>query len=288
MSAAIKYAEIPKADTVRPAEFAVAESGVTVDRRMALRLAAGVALAAPGCMQIAQPDEREAKPSQPQPTPETPGKATRRLFTIHVDGSTKWEERSPINEKWHELSGWTKVRGDLLNAWSAVPGDVKPQFVAWLTPKHAAELRQVEGVKKVVAHKPGDPVKVTIGPLRQQLTEKAGDGKRNLIVILGPNSWSNSTDVSDFQPDKEIAEQWATDLKSVEGVKVEAIKAAKWDVINKAGVHIGPRPGQIRIVVEGESVPEKVLKTIQSHPQTEKLQWDHAEVIYKCPPCGRG
>ena len=264
------------------------ESARTVDRRMALRMAAGAALAAPGCTQLSQPNEREAKPSQPQPTPKSPAKATRRLFTIHVEGSTKWEERAPILDKWNELSGWTKVRGDLLNAWTAVPGDVKPQFVAWLTPKHAAELRQVEGVKKVVAHKPGKPVKVEIGPLRQQLTEKAAEGQRNLIVILGPNSWSNSPGVSDFQPDKEIAEQWAMDFKSDEGVTVEAIKAAKWDVINKAGVHIGPRPGQIRIIIEGDTVPEKVLKTLQSHPQTEKLQWDHAEVIYNCPPCGMG
>ncbi len=175
---------------------------------MALRLAVGAALATPGCTQLAQPNEREAKPSQPQPTPKAPAKVTRGLFTIYVEGTTKWEERAPILDKWNELSDWTKVRGDLLNAWSAVPGDVKPQFVAWLTPKHAAELRQIEGVKKVVTHKSGEPVNAAIGPLRQRLTEKSREGQRNLIVILGPNSWSNSPSVSDFQSVEEIAEQW--------------------------------------------------------------------------------
>ena len=39
---------------------------------------------------------------------------------------------------------------------------------------------------------------------------------------------------------------------------------------------------------DGDKVPKEVLKTLQSHPQTERLQWDHAEVIYNCPPCGMG
>jgi hypothetical protein len=47
-------------------------------------------------------------------------------------------------------------------------------------------------------------------------------------------------------------------------------------------------PGQIRVVIEGDEVPKKVLKTLQSHSQTERLQWDHAEVIYNYPPCGMG
>ncbi len=266
----------------------------SVNRRMALRLAAGAAVASSGCSLLQAPEEDAADPSKkPRPnggSPSTPNAAvgTRRLFTIQVEGSSKWEERVPIIDKWNKLSGLVSQQGDLLNTWSATPEDLKPEFTAWLKPATAAALRKVGGVKQVVVHKPGDPVKATIGPLRQQLTEPPADGKRNLIVILGPNSWSNSTRVSDFEATGKIAKHWAQDLKSVEGVSVEAIKAAEWDVINKAAMHIGPNPGQIRISVEGDAVPEKVLRTIQSHPQTERLQWDHAEVIYNCPPCGRG
>lgn len=267
-----------------------AQPELGLNRRTALRIAAGVALTAPGCAPSEGLDKGKARPvpaQSPQPQPQ-PAKATRRLFTIQVEGSTRWEERAPIHEKWHELSGWTRVRGDLLNEWSVTPDSVKPEFVAWLTPKHAAELRKVDGVRKVMAHQPGDPVQPQIGPLRQPMTEKAGEGKRNLIVVLGPNSWSNSTAVFDFQSQEKIAEQWASDFEDLETVTVESIQAAKWDVINKAGFHIGSRPGQIRIVIQGDSVPEKVLKTVQAHPQTERLQWDHAEVIYNCPPCGMG
>lgn len=266
----------------------------SVNRRMALRLAAGAAVASSGCSLLQAPEDDEASPAKNPGSngekPSTPKSAvaTRRLFTIQIEGSSKWEERSPILDKWNELSSLVRQNGDLLNTWSATPENLKPEFTAWLKPATAAALRKVDGVKQVVAHKPGDPVKAAIGPLRQQLTEPPADGKRNLIVLLGPNSWSNSTGVSDFEPAGKIAKQWTQELKFVEGVSVEAIKAAEWDVINKAGMHIGPNPGQIRISVEGDSVPEKVLKTIQSHPQTERLQWDHAEVIYNCPPCGMG
>jgi hypothetical protein len=264
----------------------------SINRRGILTLAAEAVVAAPGCSLLEAPEDEPAA-SVPGKKREKPSKpksvvGTRRLFTISVEGSSKWEERSPILDKWNELSSLVRMNGDLLNAWSATPEDLKPEFVGWLKPTTAAELRKVDGVKAVVAHKPGDPVKSTIGPLRRQLTEPPTDGKRNLIVVLGPNSWSNSTGVSDFEPHDKIASKWADELKSVEGVSVEPIKAAKWDVINKAGVHIGPRPGQIRVVIEGDEAPEKVLNTLQSHPQTERLQWDHAEVIYNCPPCGMG
>lgn len=265
----------------------------SMNRRGVLTLAAGAVVATPGCSLLEAPEDKAAPEKKPGTSGENPSQpksavGTRRLFTITVEGSSKWEERSSILDKWNELSGLVRQNGDLLKTWSATPEDLKPEFVAWLKPKTAAEMRKVDGVKSVVAHKPDDPVKSTIGPLRRQLTEPPTDGKRNLIVILGPNSWSNSTGVSDFESNDKIAKQWEQDLKSVEGVSISVVKAAKWSEINGAGFHIGPNPGQIRITVEGDSVPDEALKIIQSHPQTERLQWDHAEVIYNCPPCGMG
>jgi hypothetical protein len=184
----------------------------SINRRGILTLAAGAVVAVSGCSLLQAPEDEPAAsdPGKPGPNGEKPSNpksavGTRRLFTISVEGSSKWEERGPILDKWNELSGLVRMNGDLLNAWSATPEDLKPEFVGWLKPKTAAELRKVDGVKAVVAHKSGDPVKSTIGPLRQQLTEPPADGKRNLIVVLGPNSWSNSTGVSDFEPSDEIA-----------------------------------------------------------------------------------
>lgn len=265
----------------------------SMNRRGILTLAAGAVVATPGCSLLEAPDDEAAPERKPGANGETPSQlksavGTRRLFTITVEGSSKWEERSPILDKWNELSSLIIQKGDLLKLWSATPEDLKPEFVGWLKPKTAAELRKVAGVKSVVARKPGDPVKSAIGPLRGQLTKPPTDGKRNLIVILGPNSWSNSPEMKSSQTTGEIANKLAEQLKSVEGLTISVVKAAKWSEINGAGFHIGPNPGQIRITVEGDSIPEEALKIIQAHPQTERLQWDHAEVIYNCPPCGMG
>lgn len=263
----------------------------TVNRRFALKAAVGAIVATPGCSLLEAPEEKSGSAPKEKPAsekPAAPEEATRRLFTIYVKGGTKVEDRGDINARWHELSTAVTQSGDVLRQWN--PGTVgeEPQFIAWLKPTTAAMLRKNPQVERVEARKPGDPVKSTIGPLRQQLTEPPSDGKRNLIVLLGQNSWSSSPNMKSPQTTAEIAKKWTEQLKSVEGLSISVVKAAKWSEINGAGFHIGPNPGQIRITVEGDTVPEEALKIIQSHPQTERLQWDHAEVIYNCPPCGMG
>ena len=271
----------------------MSDTFTTVNRRAILNLAAGFAVVSPGCSMLKTPQEDsgtatpKTKLKRPPVDPEETGQATRRLFTISLQ-ETRPQDQPAIQAQCQDLSNQARQTGDVLKPWGPAVAGSAFHLTGWLTPVTAAAFRKLKTVRQVEAHKPGAPVEPTFTPFRQQLTDSPPDGKRNLIVILGPNSWSNSPDLKGLQTNKKIAELWNEALPATESVSISAIKSAQWSDINGAGFHIGPVPGQIRITVEGTAVPDKVLKTIQSHPQVERLQWDHAEFIYNCPPCGRG
>ncbi|MFP6763118.1 MAG: hypothetical protein VB858_05860 [Planctomycetaceae bacterium] len=259
----------------------------SVNRRTVLSLATSLAFVSPGCsMLTVPPEEPDTAPPEKKPKKQS-GTATRRLFAITLT-ETSPQTQLAIQAQCQELSNQARQAGDMLKPWGpAVTGNAL-SLIGWLTPVTAAAFRKLETVRQVEAYKPGIPVESTIAPLRRQLTEPAPDGKRNLIVILGPNSWPASLDLTGVQTAEKIAKLWSETLQPSGAVSISAIQSAQWSEINGAGFHIGPVPGQIRVTVEGTSVPDVVLQTIQSHPQVERLQWDHAEVIYNCPPCGMG
>ena len=265
----------------------------TVNRRAILSLAAGCAVVSSGCPMLKAPQEDSgtaAPKTELKRTPVDPeetGQATRRLFTISLQETSPQDEVA-IQAQCQDLSDQARQTGDVLKSWGRPVAGSAVHLTGWLTPVTVAAFQKLKTVRQVEAHKPGAPVQSTFTTFRQQLTDSPPEGKRNLIVILGPNSWPNCPDLKGLQTSEKIAELWNEALRATESVSISAIKAAQWSDINGANVHIGPVPGQIRVTVEGLAVPDKVLKTIQSHPQVERLQWDHAEFIYNCPPCGRG
>ena len=265
----------------------------TVNRRTMLSVAAGTAVISPGCSLLQAPpdDSGTASPvperKSPQATPEQTAPVTRRLFRIFLH-QTSPPDLAAIQEDSQSLSRQARLTGDLLKPWDSTVAETEFYLTGWLTPVCAAGFRKLKRVRKVEIHQSGAPVPSRMPPLRGQLTDAPPDGKRNLIVILGPNSWSGSTGLQGIQTAENIAEQWKNSVRNTASISVSAIRAAQWPQINQAGFHIGPIPGQIRITIDGKSVPTDVLKIILSHPQVERLQWDHAEVIYKCPPCGMG
>jgi len=263
----------------------------TVNRRAILSLAAGCAVVSSGCPMLKAPqkDSSTAPKTELKRAPVDPddtGQATRRLFKISLQETP--QDQLAIQAQCQDLSDQARQTGDVLKPWGpAMPGNAF-HLTGWLTSVTVAALRKLKTVRQVEPHKAAAPVEPTFAPFRQQLTDSPPEGKRNLIVILGPNSWPNCPDLKGLQTTEKIVELWNETLRATESVSISAIKAAPWSHINGASFHIGPVPGQIRVTVEGLAVPDKVLKTIQSHPQVERLQWDHAEFIYNCPPCGRG
>lgn len=249
---------------------------LSVNRRTVLRrFAAATALASSGCTMQNEPGE------DPGEGPAKPGLApafTRRLFAFDVIAA---QTRT-------RLTAEIKTSGGVAGPYQPTINSQELQLIAWVEPDTAAELGKRADVVRFERVKPGEPEKSGIAPLRRQITDPPKDGRRHLFVILGPNSWPASGGAKGFHSTEDIANRWARKWKAQAGIEVEAVKAEKWSAINAAGVHIGATPGQIRVTIPGEAVPADVLKTIQSHPQVLRLQWDHADVIYNCPPCGMG
>ncbi len=266
----------------------------SVNRRMVLkRLAAGTALASGGCTVLEEPGQEasgsgqgggqagkpDSQPAEPR-APATPMPAlTRRLFAFDI---------SRVAQIHDQLAATIKTRGGVASPVQLSTDGQEVRLFAWIEPGTAVELGKSPGVVRVERAKPGEPTDSTIPPLRRQITKPAEKGHRQCFVVLGPNSWPTSVDAKGFHSTDDIAKFWAQQWKKHAGVEVEAVKAEKWSVINAAGIHIGATPGQIRVSIPSEKVPADVLKTIQSHPQVLRLQWDHGDVIYNCPPCGMG
>jgi len=266
----------------------------SVNRRTVLkRLAAGTALANGGCNVLEEPRQEtsgsgqgggpdrkpNSQPAEPR-EPATPTPAlTRRLFAFDLSRAVQIQ---------NQLATTIKSRGGVASPVQLSTDGQELRLFAWIEPNTAVELGKSPGVTRVERVKPGEPSDSTISPLRGQITKPADKGRRQFFVVLGPNSWPASGDAKGFHTTEDIAKFWAQQWKKHAGVEVEAVKAEKWSVINSAGVHIGATPGQIRVSIPSEKVPADVLKSIQSHPQVLRLQWDHADVIYNCPPCGMG
>lgn len=275
-----------------------------VNRRLALRqLAAGTALASAGCSLVEGEPPSDAGPTGNTETPaETAVENTQRpktwpyrLFTVVLKTSEGPNAYFSAQGHFEEFSSEIVESGGVANVFEAVDspdGKRTFQFVAWMKPAMATDFEKSPHIAGVHPLKPGEPTASGVPPLRAGLSEEPGNGRRQVIVALGPNSWRTSVEAQaalrSFQTNEEIAKQWSQQLRNVAGVKVQAVESAKWTDINAAGIHIGATPGQIQVSFPGESVPDEVLKVLQAHPQTWRLRWDHPDVIYNCPPCGRG
>jgi hypothetical protein len=266
----------------------------SVNRRTVLkRLAAGTALASGGCTVLDEPGQETSSPGQsvvrdhkPDSQPAEPREPampkpalTRRLFSIDLMMAAQIQD---------QLASTIKSHGGVASPVQLSTNAQELRRFAWIEPKTAVELVKNPSVLRVERVKPGEPTDSTISPLRGQITTPPEKGRRQFFVVLGPNSWPASVDAKGFHSTENIAKFWAQQWKTQADVEVEVVKAEKWSVINSAGVHIGATPGQIRVSIPGEKVPADVLKSIQSHPQVLRLQWDHGDVIYNCPPCGMG
>jgi hypothetical protein len=276
---------------------------VSVNRRTVLkRLAAGTALASGGCSLLDEPEQQTrsapmteqerdpgSQPTEPREVTTPTSALTRRLFAIneHMTALTQEQLTSRMELK-SRIQSSMQSSGGVASPIQSSINVQESRFIAWIDPETAAELGKFPGVSRVERVKPGEPTDSTISPLRGRITKPPQKGRRQFFVVLGPNSWPTSIDAKGFHSKEDIARLWAQRWKTQADVEVEVVKAEKWSVINSAGVHIGATPGQIRVSIPGEKVPADVLKSIQSHPQVLRLQWDHADVIYNCGPCGMG
>ena len=221
-------------------------------------------------------------PAQPQDDVFATPAVTRRLFAFDVSHETQ----KPLPQTLEARSRfWSRIRSS-----GGIAGPFQPtimanelRLIAWVEPKTAVELREFPGVLAVERVKPGGPTDSKISYLRIRITQPPEIGRRHLFVVLGPNSWRVSSSAQGFHSAEDIAIVWAQWWRAKTGIEVESVSAAKWP-----GLRTGPVPGQIRVSVPGGTIPPDVLRTIQSHPQVLRLQWDRFDAIRSCGPCGMG
>lgn len=164
------------------------------------------------------------------------------------------------------------------------PQDANPDYriPIWINSKSLEKVQAAPGVKKVEPFNPEEMIQVG--------QPVAARGK--LYVTLAPNSWRSLSygqrKSVEHHPTETVAWQLTEKLKDVEGVEVLFVAAKSWEEVDTSGIEVSDSPGQVLIRFSGESVPQKVLDALRSHPQVSTLRWGTPLELFHCPGCGLG